>query len=398
MSAAPTKFGAESLTDWLLGEGRRIRRARELLAALCRRLNDAGVPVWRSTIHIRQLHPELFGRTYLWTDDMETARQIPRRFGTQDTTFFRESPIALIYDGGPAMRRRLLGPQAQIDFSILADLQAEGATDYSAHPVPFSTGAQMAITFATRRPGGFDDTHIALIEAILPALSPLLELRQMYLNAEALLDTYVGHDAGTHILSGEIRRGTGDSIQAILWMCDIHDFTRMSETLPRKALIGLLNDFFDCMAEPVYEHGGEVLKFIGDAMLAIFRLEGDKADRGAHALAAEREAASRIDDLNGRRDETGHPALSYGLALHVGEVIYGNIGASNRLDFTVIGPAVNLVARIGSLRTSLDCGVALSADFVAQFPGDYVSLGQHRLRGIAEPQEVFTPRTLANPS
>ena len=141
---------------------------------MCRRLIDAGVPVWRSTIHIRQLHPELFGRTYLWTDDMETAQQIPRRLGIQDTAFFRDSPIALIYDGGPAMRRRLSGPQAQVDFSILADLQADGATDYSAHPVPFSIGAQMAITFATRRKDGFDDAHLALIDEILPALSPLL--------------------------------------------------------------------------------------------------------------------------------------------------------------------------------------------------------------------------------
>ncbi len=170
-------------------------------------MNDAGVPVWRSTIHIRQLHPELFGRTYLWTEDMKTAQQIPRRFGVQDTAFFRDSPIALIYDGGPAMRRRLAGAQAQIDFPILAELQADGASDYTAHPVRFGTGDQMAITFATRRPDGFADRDLALIDAILPALSPLLELRQVYLNAEALLDTYVGHDAGARILSGDIHRG-----------------------------------------------------------------------------------------------------------------------------------------------------------------------------------------------
>lgn len=388
---------ATALTSWLLGEARQIRRARELLAALCRRLIDAGVPVWRSTIHIRQLHPELFGRTYLWTDDMETAQQIPRRLGIQDTAFFRDSPIALIYDCGPAMRRRLSGPQAQVDFSILADLQADGATDYSAHPVPFSIGAQMAITFATRRKDGFDDAHLALIDEILPALSPLLELRQMYLNAEALLDTYVGHDAGAHILSGEIHRGTGDSIQAILWMCDIRDFTPMSEKLPRDALIGLLNDFFDCMAEPVYAHGGEVLKFMGDGMLAVFRLDVDAQSRGADALAAAREAMANVNALNQRRAASGHKAIDYGLALHVGEVIYGNIGASNRLDFTVIGPAVNLVSRLETLRTTLDCGVALSAEFVAQFPGDYISLGRHRLRGITEMQEVFAPRALANP-
>lgn len=152
------------------------------------------------------------------------------------------------------------------------------------------------------------------------------------------------------------------------------------------------------MAEPVYAHGGEVLKFMGDAMLAIFRLDADAAAQGHHALAAAREATSRVDDLNQRRTEAREDAIRYGLALHVGEVIYGNIGASNRLDFTVIGPAVNRVARLETLRTTLDCGLVLSADFVAQFPGDYVSLGHHQLRGIAAPEEVFAPRSLASPS
>jgi adenylate cyclase len=206
-----------------------------------------------------------------------------------------------------------------------------------------------------------------------------------------LLSVYLGPEAGSRVLAGSVRRGDGKTIAAAIWLCDMRGFTRISETLPADEVIQLLNDYFETMAGPVTDHGGEVLKFIGDAMLAIFPIADDlDRDRACRiALVAAEEALARLDAVNAARCERGQPEIGVGLGLHTGAVMYGNIGAPERLDFTVIGPAVNLTARIEDLCRPLGRRLLASERFASPCGSELVSLGFHRLRGLAEPQEIF---------
>jgi adenylate cyclase len=251
------------------------------------------------------------------------------------------------------------------------------------------------ISTATRQPGGFTTAELALIDALTPYMARLTDIQALNYLATTLLDTYVGTDAGRRIMVGNIRRGSAETIRAVIWLCDMRDFTRLSDTLPGDELVALLNDYFDCVGPPVRERGGEILKFIGDAMLAIFRFDDDAARSAAcqNALDAAEEAMGLIDALNERRAETNAAPIGVGIALHLGDVLYGNIGASDRLDFTVVGPAVNEASRIQALCRPLERNVLISASFheiACSCHGELMSLGFHALRGVREPQELFT--------
>ena len=259
------------------------------------------------------------------------------------------------------------------------------------HSVPFADGSFKALSFATRRPDGFDRDELALFEAVIPAVGFNLEVQALRRTARTLLDTYVGQQSGGRVLEGQIRRGTGETIRAVIWLCDLRSFTNLSESLPRDALIDLLNCYFGPMCDAVASQGGEILKFIGDAMLAIFSIGADPAATCRSALVAAERAQAALVEENQRRERASLPRIDYGLALHIGDVIYGNIGSDTRLDFTVIGPAVNLTARIESMCRELGRQLLLSSDFVGAGKIPATSLVAFSLKGVGAEQEIFVP-------
>jgi adenylate cyclase len=260
-------------------------------------------------------------------------------------------------------------------------------------PLVFSGGNRNAISLATDRPGGFSDPDLAVLDATLPAFAAVAELQQLRRTARDLLNTYVGPNTGERIFSGEVKRGDGEVIHAVLWYCDLRGFTALAEKLPLPEVLALLDAYFDAIAEPVVERGGEILKFMGDAMLAIFpceQRENAVCDACDGALAAAEEAVKRVSALNDSHRLENGMTIECGVAVHVGEVMYGNIGAADRLDFTVIGHAVNLVARLAALCAELDRPVVISDAVARASRRELLSLGQHQLRGIDAPQEAFT--------
>jgi adenylate cyclase len=277
-----------------------------------------------------------------------------------------------------------------LDFPILKELKAAGATDYLILPLHERGERTSFVSYAADRPGGFSDTDIARLEGLVPAMAIATELISARRMTSDLLEVYLGRDAARRVLAGEVKRGTGSAIRAVLWHCDLKGFTAIADTTEATALITLLDDYFEAMARPVEARGGEVLKFIGDGILAVFRLETmSEASAVAHALDASFEAIQNLAALNKKRTEAGLTPLISKLALHLGEVVYGNVGAADRLDFTVIGPAVNSVARIQALCGELDEQVLASAEFAQLAPARLVSRGLHHLRGLALPTELF---------
>ena len=380
--------------DWLLNERQRRTRSTLVFDQCCRRLAEVGVPLDRATFHSPELHPQIISRAIYWDPSGGGALEVDRKHGIEETHFYQDSPIKPIYEGGAAIRRAIGRPDCPLDFPIVEELKEKGFTDYTIRPLPFSTGRINALSFATRHPDGFSDLDIATIDAVLPALGAILEVRHVRRTARSLLDVYVGPRSGGQILSGAIKRGSGEVINAVLWYCDLRNFTELSERLPIDALIELLDEYFEHMASPVEARGGEVLKFIGDSLLAIFPISEEAMDpttacRGA--IAAAEEALTGLAGLNQRRKAAGQPGLRCGIALHMGDVMYGNVGAPNRLDFTVIGPAVNLVTRIEAMTRDLDPPIVISREVAAKSNRACRSLGQHRFKGIDGEREVLTP-------
>lgn len=384
----------QDVEDWTLTEGKELRLS-QLVPGFCQRLVEAGVPVLRCTVHIRQLHPQYYSRGLIWKRGETLAAEIPREHGIERSALYLNSPLYMIYEHGHEVRRRLLDPETPRDFPILEDLTAMGVTDYLACALPFRRGVGQAITLATDDPEGFSEENLVLIKAALPAFTAVAELINLERMAQAVLETYIGRSTGQRVMEGRIKRGDVTRLRAILLFTDLRNFTRLSETLPGETVIEMLNDYFETVSEPIEAAGGEILKFIGDAALAILPVDGDGEDGLRRACdvayAAADTAISALSVLNARRRHTGRQTFTAGFALHVGEVLYGNIGTQDRLDFTVIGPAVNLISRIEHLCAQEGHPLVMSADFVQALSAPVQSLGRFDLKGIAEPQEIFAP-------
>lgn len=392
VTAADDDAVSEPVTGWLLSAGRRIGTPGELLSGLCERLVSRRLPLDRVSLHVSTLHPQVRGSRFLWQSGGGPSGEL--HYGRVDTAIdaaYRTSPLYVVHQTGRPIRRRLEDPAAAAEFPILADLRAEGFADYLATPLVFSSGPLQVATWSTRRSGGFSKGDIAQIESLLPALATVIETHEQRRMMRTLLETYLGRQAGRRVLNGTILRGDGETIAAALWYCDLRGFTAMSDAMARDDVIALLNDYFECMAAPVHENGGEVLKFIGDALLAIFPIIDDlDRDRACRvALVAAEAALADLQRLNDRRRQEGRPPLEVGIGLHTGAVMYGNIGAPDRLDFTVIGPAVNLVTRIEALCPTLGRTLLTSSRFASPCGSKLVSLGRHELKGVAAPQEIF---------
>jgi adenylate cyclase len=385
MSAATIRDAVE----WLIDGARSAPEAPDVLDELCRRLVEAGLPLWRVVVFVRTPHPQVMGRRFSWRAgagvEMATA---PHEI--YDAPEFKGSPVDLVYQGAQPVRRRLLDPDCPIDHRILSELRAAGATDYLAVPLVFTDGQLHAATWATDAPQGFSDTHLAAIDAITRPLSRVAEIRAWRRTATNLLETYVGRRSGARILAGHIRRGDVETIEAAFWYSDLRDFTMLNETLPPPELLTLLNEYFEAVASTAGAQGGEVLQFIGDAALVIFPVGAD-GRRGActAALAAARAALDAIATVNAGRAGDGKPAIRFGIGLHVGAVSWGNVGGVDRLGLNVIGPAVNRTARIESLTKQVGLPLLLSADFAAALDEPTRAVGCFPLKGVAEPQTVY---------
>jgi adenylate cyclase len=377
------------IVRWLLTEGHRTIETAAMLDLLAWRLNGAGVSLWRATLSIGTLHPQLSGFGVRWWRDRDMVEEVDIVHGVGSTSDYLDSPMRPAMEHGVQVRYRLdHEPIAQ--YPLLVSLRDSGATDYLACPLTFLNERHHVATFATDHPGGWSEADIATIERVLPALGIVVEAKATRQLMANVLDTYLGRTIGRHILHGEVQRRQGEEIRAALLATDLRGFTNLSDRLAADELISLLDDYFDAVTSPIQSRGGEVLKFVGDGVLAIFATGGgDEAQSVRQALAAAEEALARIDAANARRREEGLATFRIGIGLHVGTVFYGNVGAADRLDFTAIGPAVNLVCRLETLTKRLDRPLVVSRD-AAQLAGrPLVGLGSHPVRGLAEPEDVF---------
>jgi adenylate cyclase len=375
------------LLDWLLFEVGNTSDLAGFLSAFGVALEGNGLAVWRVTLHIPTIHPEQRAFSFEWTSG-GTTEMTPRAHGIEQTAAYLTSPLRVATESNRTLRRRLDEPQ--LDLPVLAELRAAGATDYLIVPLKLLLRTA-GVSFATRRTGGFTDGDIAALETSAAAAMPHISLRSIRLSAINMLNTYVGRGAGEHIIAGQFRRGDGETIHAAIWYCDLRGFTRLSDALPRDELIAVLNQWFETMVHAVESEGGEVLKFIGDGMLAIFPSQpGDPGACCQAALRAARWALAAMDELNDGRRAAKKNALHFGLALHIGDVSYGNIGAPHRLDFTVIGPAVNFASRLEEQTKLTGHSLLISQEFADAVGEKLQSIGRLHLRDIAEPREIFT--------
>jgi adenylate cyclase len=384
---------SDGVVDWLINGTRDERFIDKIFAEMCIRLQQAGIPLARSTVHVLIQHPQWLGARFMWADGMREAEIARVDYDVRERSEYIGSPANEMFDGATELRENLeQDPALGRKHTLYREMRAQGLTDYVAWPLYHTLGKRHLVTFATDRPGGFDDAHVAALKNILPVLALVSEIRIKNRLARTLLETYVGSHAGELILAGATRRGTGTTVRAAIMICDLREFTKISDNWPRDDVIDLLNDYFDAMSEPIARHGGEILKFIGDGLLAIFPLSEPEA--GANLLHAVTEARQAMIALNARNDGTGRAPLNYGIGVHVGDVMYGNIGSSTRLDFTVIGPAVNMASRLEALTKQLGRTVLLSRDFADLVGGQFEleRVGKHDVRGFSEPIELFAYR------
>lgn len=378
-----------SVVDWLIAGARSAPDAHVVLGELCERLCACGLPLWRVEVFVRTLHPDVVGRRFRWQADHGVAVS-STPFSPPDSTETRESLIERVCADGLPIRRQLFRDNCAVDFPLLRELRDEGVTDFWATPLVFTDGDIHAAIWTSREPRGFTDKEVAAIEAIVTPLARVAEVRALRRTAVNLLETYVGSRAGERILAGQIRRGHTEAIQAAIWLSDMRGFTGLSDRVSPRVMIDILNRYFDCQVPAILKHGGEVLKFMGDGLLAMFPIqeEGETEKVCSDALAAGLEARTRIREINSTGIET-FKDIRFGLALHVGEVLYGNIGGGNRLDFTCIGPAVNLSARLEKIAAKLGRTVVTSDAFAKHFGSELTPLGEFTVRGLGGQQMVF---------
>lgn len=383
---------SDPVARWLITEAYRITDTATLVFDIAERLNAAGIPLYRLAFFQRTLHPELLGHAFYWRRGQPISVQ-EAEFDLLETPEYAASPVALVYNSRRAIRVRLESDEAD-NFPILADLRTEGATDYIILPIFFADGSVHALSVVADRAGGFSDAELDRLEMLKLLFARLVEIHALRHGAVNLLDAYVGHQAGERVLAGAFRRNQLESIRAVIWYADMRGFTRLSDRLPGDQVIATLGDFYAAICDPVAQRGGEVLKFIGDAVLAIFPLT-DKDGAAAEQLLAERAlnaaaaAMVAMAELNVTRAERGEVTLGYGIALHIGDVLYGNVGTKRRLDFTIIGPAVNFAARLEKLCATLGKPLLVSEPLARLTSGRLVTAGRHSLKDIDQTQTIY---------
>ena len=379
--------------DWLLVQGRYAATTDDLVRQTGRRLAASGVAVARMAMIVRTLHPLLEAQGRVWRGDDDSLEHWNAEHDSVRSEAWERSPFRTLFEGAPGIRRRLADPACPRDYPILDELAEEGATDYLALPLPWSDGRNYALSFTSFAPGGLDDAAVARLVALVSPFAFAAEVLETRMVAETVAATYLGRHTGARVMAGAITRGSHEYIRAVVWYSDLRGYTAFSDRYDAEAVLALLDEHYGALVTAIDQAGGEVLKFMGDALLAILPVIelGGPGEAAAAAIAAVDAAQAATAASNARREAAAEPAIRWGVALHIGEVVYGNIGARDRLDFTVVGPAVNHAARIAGQCGRLDRPVLLSAAFAEVCDWPVVALGAHALRGVREPQDLFAP-------
>lgn len=398
----------------LVERGMRGLPIAEQVEGFCRKVYDSGFPMRRVQVAMYTLHPKYGSQTFLWRPGADAVEHTPRERGIYNRDIYLNSPVHHMRSNGLLSLRRRLDTGSPDEFPVFAEMRAEGLVDYAAYIVSYDPSRMAAVakglvaardsfgpdsesygiffSCATDRAEGFDDGQLKQVAQALPFLALAAKSRLTYDVASTVLETYLGRDAGRRVLTGAIQRGSVEAIRAVIWFSDLRGFTRLTDRLPREVLVETLDDYLEAMAAPVRAHDGQILKFLGDGLMASFDLTGrDDEAVCRDALSAAAELRAEFPAFNAARESDGKPVMDFGLALSLGDVFYGNIGASDRLDFTVIGPAVNEASRIQALCRPLHRDILISSTFhqaAGGAPG-LESLGFHALRGVREPRELF---------
>ena len=393
----------DAVAEWLMEQALGDGEIRSIFAGCCRRLVAAGLPLSRAFLTYRTLHPLYASVFLIWQRGADEVR-VREMFHEQAYTSEQwcQSPMHHMEQSGiPYLRRRLSGVEAVIDFDILNEVRAEGATDYLGFLVPFSDNAMpepgqdcILGSWCSDRESGFSGRDIRDLTRVQKRLAVACKMQIRREITRNVLSAYLGRDAGQQVLDGRIQRGDGRRVHAVIWYSDLRRSTELAEALADDAYLDLLNQYFECTAGAVMVGGGEVLRFIGDAVLAIFPVdaaEGGKAEAARLAVNVATEARARLNALNARRVALGAEPIRYGVGLHIGRVMYGNIGVPERVEFSVTGPAANEVARLEDLTKVLDRDVLVSEAFASLLPLAWEDMGQHHIRGLADPMSVYAP-------
>jgi adenylate cyclase len=376
----------EPIAAWLLGQAWQETAPDRLVDAFCRCLRANGIPLSRMTVIMPTLHPQVFASVFVWRED-SGIRTVYEPHDILRLPKFKDSPFAPILQGAGGVRRRLAEPGCELDYPVVRELRAEGATDYVAMPFRCADGQLNVMSMTSFAPGGFTTAHLSAVDEVLPMLGRLLEVFMQRRTAMTLLETFLGRRTGARVLDGLVKHGDGEHIEAVVWFSDLRDSTALSQSMAREQYLAYLNRYFHCMAGNIMEHEGEVLRFIGDAALAIFPAGDDARDACRRALRAARAAGECVIADNATHPE--RTPIRYGIGLHFGQVTYGNIGVPARLEFTVIGPAANAAARVEGMCKALGRNLVISSAFADVYAGELVSLGRQRLKDVEGEQELF---------
>ncbi|MEM5582517.1 adenylate/guanylate cyclase domain-containing protein [Roseibium sp. AS2] len=384
---------AADVVQWLYSDAPQLKGTLEIITELGQRLRAGKVPVDRVTTGIWVVHPNVRAEASIWSSD-GTPELVLYTADSKTKDDYVKSPVKRVHESRQPVRIAIeRDPAAADEYPVGAEMREEGYTDYIALPMPFSDGSVKFASFATKTPGGFSNSHVGVFDSLIRPLALVCELKTLRRTAETVLNTYVGPRAGSKVLDGTTRRGEGEWIKAVVSFADIRGFTRLSNTLPADKIVLFLNKYFGAMTAAVEAHGGEVLKFIGDEVMAIFPYQSDEeaGQAALRGLMAARETLSRIAEINSDKTCMETPDMSVGIALHAGDVFYGNVGSETRLDFTVVGPVVNLASRIAGLAKDLERQVLVS-DAIAEIMGCRSGLfGRYQVKGFDDPVAVYSP-------
>lgn len=388
--------GTASVADvesWLLTDALGEEDVLPFFEQLCWRLVAAGLPLDRASLHVGTLHPQLYGFGWNWNRVDGLCDEVRVAEAALANDAYRRNPLFHVIEKGEAFRGRT--HEAAQRYPLMAELAEQGYVDYAAIPLRAGSAYHNAATVATKRVGGFSEAQFGDLTRLLRLAALHVERHIALRIAANVLDTYLGAAAGGRVLRGSIKRGSGESIRAIIWASDLRGFTDLADRLDGPDMIALLNGYFECLAGAVLAHDGEVLKFIGDGLLAVFPYSAfaDERAAAAAALSAAESALRAIERLNADpqafADIPGWRPLRTGIALHDGEVFFGNVGAPERLDFTVIGRAVNAASRVEALSKSVERSIVITEPVMRLLDRPLEPLGEHALRGLAAPLSIY---------
>ncbi len=379
------------LTDWMIKEGRCSGDPVKVVSHFCASLIEAGVPLWRVNIGQRFANPLLIAWGVVWKPEETESYDVTHE--TMLTDSYVGSSFEYILQYRKPLHKSLRQLDAETDHISYLEFAELGGTDYYATLLYYGDGSLHGCTFVTRAQDGFLPQHLEMIEATLPALSCALEPVTMRKSSKGLLRTYLGDGPSEAVWNGTIKRGERTTIEAVVMFSDLRGFTAMSDNSTEERVFEALNGYFDLVVQSVEENGGDVLKFMGDGILSIFPIS-DRADRATqcgNAARAALDARAGLAALNADRNAAGQPPLDFGVGITVGKVSYGNIGSPGRLDFTVLGGAVNVASRIEGLTKTVGHKILATANVANAAPDLFSPCGSHEIRGLADPIELFTP-------